>query len=339
MTVDRDPVVGGVLDLLPDPPVGDRFWTDLSARLRTERPNPVLGPVAPLPPEEAQDLARRSPGRRPDPQTARRRRIVGGLVAAAVAAGAVLLVGALQDDPDRDDVRVGPLDPTSTTAAPTSTDDASAPTGDPEAAQAVIGVVQDWIAAIDGGDVDQVWATLGPQSRELGFEQVEALMRSDLREGWGAWSQAGAELSAAEVTPTGNPTVWAVTLRGVIAQEGPPEYTSAVLLVTEQSGGLLVEPFLPGTAIGLIEEPLGSIGAPPFAAGEVLPIAVDADASGHLVAVDGVPVPDDALVRDEAGTIRGARVPDLAAGEHTLTVAMVTADDVLAADAKTFTVR
>ena len=338
MTVDRDPVVGAVLDLLPDPPVGERFWADLSTRLRTERPNPVLGPVLPLPPDEAHDLARRSPGRRPDPRTARRRRLVGGLVAAAIAAGAVLLVGALQDDPGRDDVRVGPLDPTSTTAGPTTTDPASA-VGGLDAARSVQLLVQDWIAAIDRGDVDQVWARLGPQSRELGFDQVEDLMRSALREGWGAWSQEGVELTTAAVAPEGDPPVWAVTLRGVIAQEGPPAYASRVLLVTEQSGDLLVEPFVPGTALGLIEEPLGSDGAPPLAAGEVLPIAVDADASGHLVAIDGVAVPDDALVRDDTGTIRGARVPELEPGDHTLTVAMVTADGVLAADAKSFTVR
>lgn len=357
MTTDRDPVVGGVLDLLPVEPPADRFWVDLSTRLRAERPSPLLRPVPPEPEAEPASgsgpaALRRTPPRGPAATAAayRRRRLVAGLVAglvaAAVAAGAVLAVGALRDD-GRDTVDVGPLDPSSTTAPSdaTSTTAPGAATGPaggttPAAGSAARQVALDWIAAIDRGDADGAWALVGPQSREQigGRDAFDDLMASALREGWGAWSQAGVTVTPAPVEPLEGTATWAVTFAGTIAQEGSTEHRAVVLLVRGVGDELRVEPFLPGAALDLVDPALTRAGAPAVAPGAVLGLVVDADRRGAVVAIDGEPLAPADLVVDEDGAVRGARVPDLPAGPHALTVAVVTSSGALAAVAQTFTV-
>jgi hypothetical protein len=330
MTTDRDPAVGALLDRLPVDPAPPAFWYDLRTRLQDD----AVVPLRPVPAPAVR-------GRRDDPRY-RRRRIVAGAVAAAAAVLIAVVAGAALRD-DRDDVRIGPItppdssQPTTTTLGEDQSSGTTAPDGAITPSDNHVAAAAAWVRSIDAGDADAAWALVGEQSRDSigGRAAFDDLMASALREGWGAWEQDGVTVSAAEVTPTGNPPVWLISFHGVIAQEGDTAFRSAALLVTQEGERYVVEPFLPGASIGLIELPPGAT----VAAGDPIRLAAEADALGLVVLIDGLQQPETAIERDGAGTATAVIPgPELEPGEHAIAVGMVTASGTFTVASATFTV-
>lgn len=306
MTSDRDPQVGALLDTIEPVPARPGFWQELEQRLAQEAP--VL------------DLARVPSG-----DGHRRRRLVVSLAAAALLA--VALGGLLLRD-DRDATETVPVQPGPSVTAPTQTTGTSTPDAPDRQA---IAYLQQWIRSVVEGDTTHGWDLLGPQSQEsLGSPAVYAQSLESYRASWGTY--ANVDASAARI---GDGDAFLVLVR---RPSGDPQPLTAVVQLSPAGPNGHVEPFLPGPALNLIQMAglpgaEGSVGP-----GDQVPLALDADA-GIAVLIDGVPVPDEWLVRGTSGAVTGVRLPGtFPSGTHLIAVAQQTSRGVLAMDARAFQV-
>lgn len=126
-------------------------------------------------------------------------------------------------------------------------------------------VVDRYIAAIAGGDLEAAWDLVAEPSRQAlgGFEEFEAL-RTALSEGIGAWSVA--EDRQVFVLPVeGAGEAWAVTLMGTVPLEGPPSLAATSLIVYTTCDEAKVSPFenvLGDSGFVLFDPPPGAELAP-----------------------------------------------------------------------------
>ena len=313
---DRDPFVAAALRSVQPPPPRPGFWDELAARLEAAPPSagtPVGLPTPTPAPAPAPAPARVLPLTSPPARRRWGRVAVAALSAAAVAAVAVGI--AIRDDNSRD-VR---------TTSPPST----AVAANPSVAQAE-DAARRWLDACNRGDTDAAWDLLGPQSRDSigGTKAALAdLMRSALREGWGAWASAtGLTVSTTPILDTivervSVEQVFVVTFTGVVTQEGSTGLASIALGVRIQDGGrtVVVEPFVYGPALGLIER----IEGPVPATGPV-GLNLDGPRPGYNVIVDGQAQPPSTIERSPSQDIVAWRpASPLAPGRHFITVAFV----------------
>ncbi len=83
-----------------------------------------------------------------------------------------------------------------------------------------------WIAAVAQGDHTTAWSLLGPRSQaELGSQERLTAMGAELREGWGAWATAPDRVifRSGVLSSSGEGRLSVVTLVGTVTQEGVTE--------------------------------------------------------------------------------------------------------------------
>jgi hypothetical protein len=179
------------------------------------------------------------------------------------------------------------------------------------------------------GDATAAWEMVGPQSRESigGRAEFDELFASSaLRDTWQDFRFAE-QITAALLTDAPEEEIWVVVVVGNVNVRPTP---STALIARVQSDATVVEPFLPGQSIKLVDlpapGPVGSVLLP----GDTITVNSEPDQLGLVALVDGVPVPDGAYVIDADETVVGVRLSrDLEAGEHQIVVGMVTADGTL----------
>lgn len=363
MTEVQDPVVRAALRHLVPPAPREGFWEELVERLEAEDPA-VPDAVWLAAAGARTDSAPPRPAKvvtleRPDPEEphGRWRRFVLGTMAAAAIVLAIVAFATRdtgpgevrttdpamfpvdqlpEDDPSVLEDPAILVDPApespSTTAEPGADPTSSAPPTEPPApagsdprAEEAEEVVLAWVAAADQGDVRAAWELLGPESRQMQDQAgLERLMKSALREGWGAWAYA--EDLAVTVVPLAEvdgEQLWVVELSGVVPQEGPPAPARVAIVARTPldggSGQATVEPFIPGAAAGVVAVPLPG---EPF--GGSIPLGIEAGNLGYVVMVDGQVQSEPALEIAPGGAVTAWRpVVPLPAGSHTVTVAYV----------------
>jgi hypothetical protein len=299
-------VIGALLDRVEVPPPGPTFWADLQTRL-----------------ESGARVAELHPADRPTPRVVRRRRAV----AAVAAAVAVVLIAVLVSRAGDDDEKVVPTDSSTTTTGPTSTSEGGA---DSPVPPLITSAVTTWIDAVTSGSIDAAWQMVGPQSRDaLGSQAAFAqLMADSLPQSWAPFTSPGVERRAVLLSPPGDDQLWVVRLATAHIGE------VRALAVRRTGTAFEVEPFVPGPALSLISLPAGQVPAD-----ATIPVHVDSDAKGSIVAIDGTAPEFSELTQDATGAIISIRPHHpLSPGRHDILVAEVTGTGALAVDDQTFEV-
>jgi hypothetical protein len=187
-------------------------------------------------------------------------------------------------------------------------------------------VVDRYVASVGTGDLDAAWDLLDPRSREVVGDRSDfEAMATDLAEGIGAWSAAPDRTAFVHrLGAAAGSDAWAVTLRGTVAQEGPPALGSASMVVYTGASGATVSPF---------EDPFGEAGFPFFDPvegsevdqGRAIVFGLPVGFEPALVTVDDRVVTAQSLSTAGAdGETRNYAIadPGWAAGPHVVTVAV-----------------
>jgi hypothetical protein len=239
----------------------------------------------------------------------------------------VALVAVVVSRAGDDEEKVVPIDPSTTTTAPTSTSEGGA---DSPVPPMITSAVTTWIDAVTSGSIDAAWQMVGPQSRDaLGSQAAFAqLMADSLPQSWAPFTSPGVERRAVLLSPPGDDQLWVVRLATAHIGE------VRALAVRRTGTAFEVEPFVPGPALSLISLPAGQVPAD-----ATIPVHVDSDAKGSIVAIDGTAPEFSELTQDATGAIISIRPHHpLSPGRHDILVAEVTGTGALAVDDQTFEV-
>ena len=195
--------------------------------------------------------------------------------------------------------------------------------------------VASWLQALAEGTADEAWALVGAASQQAigGRDGFDALY-SALVEGQGEWSRA------TDPNGTGSPwtfvnridgQIYAVTLAGIVTQEGVPDATTIALPVIVSGEVATVEPFLrvdPVQVVGppFFDEPWELVDQPPvtFSVRGAPGVRVYVGSSSVSVTTEGA-----------AGTTRITTAPltQLEAGGQYVITVVVLDEGVIHADA------
>lgn len=214
--------------------------------------------------------------------------------------------------------------PSSTSTSPSTSESTTTDQPGPGAPLPAADAVERYVDAVAGGDLPAAWELVDARSRAwLGdYEAFEAL-ESELVEGIGAW--AGAEDRRTMVNclaEVDDVTACAVTLVGVVTQEGVSEAGSASMMAYVEGAGATVSPF---------EDPFGDAGFVFFdpaegsavEASRAVVIGIPTPLETVLVAVDERPVTTEELSgtgADGATTNHVITDPGWSDGLHAVTV-------------------
>lgn len=304
LPVAPDPVVRTALQLLPVPPHGEGFWSELDRMLgasnapRTgeaeEQPDPlaIVRPLTPAIPFV--DLDDDSSMRLVPPALRRRSNAVAAVAAAAavvvvVVAGAALLRERSGTAVDTSEVAAPSSEPAALSTTSSSPEQSTKPNPSSEVPSAA---VFSWIAALEQGDGDAAWDAMGPAAKSYLSSRAELeSMMGGLAEGYGAWAAATPDIVL--ITPLGDDDQGAtvvVTLIGEVEQEGVLQQRADAFVVRVLGDGTELEPF---DTAGTIEVVLPDImaGQGQTVADDELVIVVPAGADAPVVRLDdGDPV-------------------------------------------------
>jgi hypothetical protein len=207
--------------------------------------------------------------------------------------------------------------------------------GTQESSEAVLA----WVDDLGTGDGTAAWQAMGSASQaHFGSQEDFEAEMSSLAEGYGAWSEAEPEdVLVTPVLANADVTVAVVTLVGMVDQEGTEQRRADAFPVRIVDGDAVLEPFAFAGAIEVVVPAAAPEGGTPTPVGddEELVVVVPSDVEAPILRVDD----GEAVVCGEGegseltaleGTDgqRCSYLPpeDLAAGEHTLTMAFVGSD-------------
>lgn len=316
LPVDGDPVVRTALQLLPVPPHGDAFWSDLGRVLDDatggvdrSRAVPLRAPDAtaaadgatPAAPLPVAELAP-DPGLGLVPPALRRRSNVAAAVAAVAAAVLVVVAGATlvrqRSGTEVDTAGVIGSVPESTVLASTTTSAAPGASGDD--AERSSAAVLAWVAALGESDAEAAWSAMGNDARRhLGTRAAFDEMMTGLAEGFGAWSAATPEhVLVTPLTTSGDGSLLVVTLVGEVHQEGVAQHRADAFVVRLAGDAIEVEPFDVAGEVEVVV-PDETAGTTAVVDGDELVVVVPEGAEAPVLRLDDGP---SVVCGEDAGT-------------------------------------
>jgi len=328
--VPQDSVVRTALQLLPIPPHGEGFWTDLDRTLDAE-----AGP--PRPAETDTPASDEEPAERDLAVVPMAFRRPGNVVLLVLATAAAVLVGvagaALLGDRDA----TGPSDQEVatglTTVDLTESEPSTLPVISSRSEEAATEAVVQWVGQVQSGAAGEAWEALGPTARDhFGSEGAFAAQLATMAGEYAPWNGDPEDVVITPM-PGEEPVMAVVTLVGTLIIDGEPQLRADVFPVRIDDDEVQIEPAGDATGVELvapaaIDGELGStdeviIVVPTEAAETVLRLD-----DGRAVVCGQADGTELTVLEDAPGKRCGYRPAEpLAPGDHTLTVAYQGSDD------------